>query len=218
MAVSTSTSPRRAVFLDKDGTLIENVPDNVDVERIRFARGAERAVPRLAAAGFAIAVVSNQPGVARGLFDEAAVAAVGHAMTNRLAALGVGLAGFYYCPHHPAGAVERYRRVCECRKPAPGLLERAARELDIDLAASWLIGDILDDVEAGRRAGCRTILIDAGNETEWRMSSARLPHHVAADLDDAADLILALEARRRSDAAAPAGSQSASAGANGARR
>ena len=199
MAVTpvTPSAPRRAIFLDKDGTLIEDVPYNVDVARIRFAPGAEHAVPRLADAGYAIAVVSNQAGVARGMFDEASVAAVGHALTERLAALGVGLAGFYYCPHDPAGAVERYRRICGCHKPAPGLLERAASELGIDLEASWMIGDILDDIEAGRRAGCRTILLDAGSETEWRMSRERLPHHVAEDLEEAAELILALDTRSR---------------------
>ncbi|HEX6992660.1 MAG TPA: HAD family hydrolase [Gammaproteobacteria bacterium] len=192
--MSAQASRRRAVFVDKDGTLIENIPYNVDVARMQFAPGAERAVPRLAAAGFAIVVVSNQAGVARGMFDEAAVAAVGRALTDRLAALGVGLGGFYYCPHDPRGAVARHRRMCGCRKPAPGLIVRAARELGVDLSASWLVGDILDDIEAGRRAGCRTILIDAGNETEWRMSRARLPHHVAADLDEAARLIVALDA------------------------
>jgi len=193
MAVSRQVTPRRAVFLDKDGTLIENVPYNIDVERIRFTAGAEQAVPRLAGAGFAIAIVSNQPGVARGMFDEAAVAEVGRALADKLAKLGVGLAGFYYCPHDPTGAVERYRRTCGCRKPAPGLLERAARELDVDLTSSWLIGDILDDIEAGRRAGCRTILVDVGSETEWRMSRERLPHHVVGDLEEAAELILALD-------------------------
>lgn len=193
MAVNAEASRRRAVFVDKDGTLIENVPYNVDVTRIRFAPGAERAVHRLAAAGFAIVVVSNQAGVARGIFDESAVAAVGRALTERLAELGVALDGFYYCPHDPHGVVARYRRICDCRKPAPGLVLRAARELGLDLSASWLVGDILDDIEAGRRAGCRTILIDAGNETEWRMSPARLPNHVAADLGEAAGLIVALD-------------------------
>ncbi len=194
MAVSVQRASRRAVFLDKDGTLIEDVPYNVDIRRIRLAAGADRALPRLASAGFAVAVVSNQAGVARGMFDEAAVVEVGRALTAKLAELGVSLAAFYYCPHDPAGEVPRYRLVCECRKPAPGMLERAARELDVELKNCWLIGDILDDVEAGRRAGCRTILLDVGHETEWRMSRARLPHHVAANLEEAARVILALDA------------------------
>ena len=79
---------------------------------------------------------------------------------------------------------------CACRKPAPGLLERAAREHGVSLSDSWLIGDILDDIEAGRRAGCRTVLLDNGNETEWQLTPERVPHHVARDLAEAAALIL----------------------------
>lgn len=194
MAVTPHSPARRAVFLDKDGTLIENVPYNVDIARIRFAAGAEQALPRLSAAGLAVVIVSNQAGVARGFFDETAVDAVGEALAVRLADLGVTLDGFYYCPHDPAGRVEEYRRACTCRKPAPGLLLRAADQLDIDLEGSWLVGDILDDVAAGRAAGCRTVLIDAGNETEWRLSRERMPDHVVADLGEAAAVILSLEA------------------------
>lgn len=190
---------RPAVFLDKDGTLIENVPFNVDPARVSFTAGAEAAVTRLTKAGFALAIVSNQPGVAQGIFGESALSSLGAALHTRLAKLGASLGGFYYCPHDPAGTVSRYRRVCECRKPAPGLLFRAARELHIDLAASWFVGDILDDIEAGRRAGCRTVLIDNGNETEWVLGASRLPHHVVDDLDQAARLIVALrdEAARK---------------------
>jgi histidinol phosphatase-like enzyme len=94
------------------------------------------------------------------------------------------LDGFYYCPHAPDAG-------CDCRKPAPGMLERAAREHGVDLRASWMIGDILDDVEAGRRAGCRTILLDNGNETEWRDGEQRCPDYVARDLAQAAAIIAA---------------------------
>lgn len=195
MAVSaTAIAPRRAVFLDKDGTLVENLPFNVDPARIRLTPHAEDAVRRLANAGFVLAIVSNQPGVAQGLFDESALAPVASEISARLAALGVALSGFYYCPHDPLGTVERYRRVCDCRKPAPGLLARAARELDLDLGASWLVGDILDDIEAGRRAGCRTVLVDNGNETEWHVDTGRLPHHIVDDLEQAARIIVELDA------------------------
>ncbi len=195
MAVTASRcGRRRAVFLDKDGTLVEDVPFNVDPARIRLARRAEEAVRRFADAGFVVAIVSNQPGVARGLFDERALSAVASDLSTRLAALGVPLSGFYYCPHDPLGTVERYRRVCDCRKPAPGLLARAARELDLDLGASWLVGDILDDIEAGRRAGCRTVLVDNGNETEWHVDTGRLPHHIVDDLEQAARIIVELDA------------------------
>jgi histidinol phosphatase-like enzyme len=99
---------------------------------------------------------------------------------------GARLDGFYACPHAPANADAS---PCDCRKPAPGLLRQAAREHDLDLAQCWMVGDILDDIEAGRRAGCRTVLMDVGNETEWQMSALREPNLRAADLLEAARLI-----------------------------
>lgn len=100
------------------------------------------------------------------------------------------LAGFYYCPHHPLGSVPAYARACRCRKPRPGLVLRAAAELDLDVRASWLIGDILDDVEAGNRAGCRSILLANGNETKWRDGPYRQPYAAVPTLAAAADCIL----------------------------
>ncbi|MGE5638715.1 MAG: D-glycero-alpha-D-manno-heptose-1,7-bisphosphate 7-phosphatase [Clostridia bacterium] len=165
-----------AVFLDKDGTLVEDVPYNVDSARVRLGPGAEAAVRSLAAHGYRLIVVSNQGGVGLGRLRETDLVV----LNGRLQRLLDGaLAGFYYCTHHP-------RAGCDCRKPRPGLIFRAAAEQRLDLARSWMIGDILDDVEAGRRAGCRTCLIDNGNETEWKRGAAREPHHVAADLAAAA--------------------------------
>jgi D-glycero-D-manno-heptose 1,7-bisphosphate phosphatase len=188
---------QRAVFLDKDGTLIDDVPYNVDPDLIRLAEGAAEGLPALHAAGYRLIVVSNQSGVARGYFPVEALARVEARLRDLLAGLGVPLAGFYYCPHHPEGVRPGYAVACECRKPEPGLIVRAARDLDIDLDRSWLIGDILDDVEAGRRAGCETILIDDGHETEWNVCPRRLPHHVAPDLAHAARLVTALGAPDR---------------------
>ena len=184
---------QRAVLLDKDGTLVENVPYNVDPDRLRLTPGAVEGLGRLARAGYRLIVVSNQSGVARGLFSESALAAVEQRLGELLAAAGARLDGFYYCPHYPAGRVAAFARECECRKPRPGLLRRAAREHGLALARCWLIGDILDDVQAGRAAGCRTVLLDNGHETEWLLSRERLPDHLAADLDQAARLILALD-------------------------
>ncbi|MDX2154538.1 MAG: HAD family hydrolase [Bryobacteraceae bacterium] len=181
----------RAVFLDKDGTLVENVPYNVDPARIRLTPGAGPGLRQLYLAGFTLAVVSNQSGVARGYFEEHALAAVEARLRELLAAFDVPLAAFFYCPHLPGGSVPRYAVDCECRKPKPGLLYHAASQLGVDLASSWLVGDILDDVEAGRAAGCRTVLLDNGNETEWVVTASRLPHHVALDLAGAAQHILA---------------------------
>ena len=184
-----SSASRAAVFLDKDGTLVEDVPYNVDPARVRLAPGAAAALAALHAAGYRLAVVSNQSGVARGLFPEAALAAVWRRLAELLP--GVPLAGCYYCPHHPAGAAPAYAVECDCRKPAPGLVLRAARELGVEPRRSWVVGDILDDVEAGRRAGCRTVLIDNGHETEWDLSPGRRPHFRAPDLAGAARVILA---------------------------
>lgn len=187
---------RSAVLLDKDGTLVDNVPYNVDPARIRLAAGAAEALPRLHEAGYALVVVSNQAGIARGIVTAREVEDAAAALGERVAAAGAKLSGFYYCPHDPVGAVAAFRRACDCRKPASGLLARAAAELALDLGRSWLVGDILDDIEAGRRAGCRTVLIDNGNETVWQLNPVRLPHHVVDRLDAAADIILALDARR----------------------
>jgi len=179
-----------AAFLDKDGTLIDDVPFNVDPALIRLAPGAEEGLPLLHRAGFRLIVVSNQSGVARGLFPESALVAVEARVRSLLGRLGVPLAGFSYCPHHPGGAVAGYAHACDCRKPAPGMIVRAAREQGLDLGRSWLVGDILDDVEAGRRAGCRTVLIDNGNETEWVLTPGREPDHRAGDLAAAARIIV----------------------------
>ncbi|MBD0336468.1 MAG: HAD family hydrolase [Cyanobacteria bacterium Co-bin13] len=177
----------KAIFLDKDGTLIEDVPYNVDPDRIVLCSGSLDGVHKLHQAGYLLIVITNQSGVARGYFDESALPAVEQRLRQML---GVPLAGFYYCPHHPEGTVAKYAVSCGCRKPEPGMLLRAAAEHDIDLQQSWFIGDILNDAEAGRKAGCRTILIDNGNETEWVLTPNRVPHHITTDLDLAADYIL----------------------------
>jgi histidinol-phosphate phosphatase family protein len=180
---------RRAVFLDKDGTLIEDVPYNVDPQRIRLTPRAAEGLQALNRAGYRLIVVSNQSGVARGYFAEGALAAVERRLRELLAEASVPLAGFYYCPHHPQGKVAAYAVACDCRKPAPGMLLRAAAEHGLDLRRSWLVGDILDDVAAGRAAGCTTVLLDSGHETEWLLTPARQPHHRAADLAEAAAII-----------------------------
>jgi|SRR5579884_1499702 len=182
----------RAVFLDKDGTLVEDVPYNVDPAQIRLMPGSVEGLQALHGAGFRLVVISNQSGVARGYFAESALHAVAEHLRKLLAEAGVPLAGFYYCPHHPDGTVPAYTQPCSCRKPAPGLILQAAEELGINLEQSWFIGDILNDIEAGRRAGCRAILLDNGHETEWLGGSLREPHHTVRDLAEAARTILEL--------------------------
>jgi histidinol-phosphate phosphatase family protein len=154
-----------AVFLDKDGTLIPNLPFNVDPSRMVLAPGSAEGLRLLSKAGYALVVVSNQSGVARGFFREEDLKGIEKRLKDLCREAGAGLDGFYYCPHHPEGCVTPYAVACTCRKPEPGLLLRAASERGLACRRSWLIGDILNDIEAGRRAGCRTILLNNGNET-----------------------------------------------------
>jgi D-glycero-D-manno-heptose 1,7-bisphosphate phosphatase len=179
---------KRAVFLDKDGTLVENVPYNVEADRIRMTPNAAEGLRRWAEAGFRLIVVSNQSGVARGFFTERALELVRRRLAGMFRDAGVELEGFYYCPHWALGSIGRYAIHCDCRKPLPGLVLRACEDLDVDPSRSWLVGDILDDVEAGNRAGCGTVLLDPGGETEWRLTPERQPTYRAADLSEAARL------------------------------
>ncbi|UXY16301.1 HAD family hydrolase [Chitiniphilus purpureus] len=176
-----------AVFLDKDGTLVHDVPYNIDPELIELTDNAGPALLLLLEHGFKLFVISNQPGIGLGYFPAAALGPVSRRVLDLVQEEGALLHGFYYCPHAPA---EPGQKGCDCRKPAPGLLLQAAEQHDIDLERSWFIGDILDDIEAGHRAGCRSILIDNGNETEWRASSLRKPEYLARDLLDAASHIV----------------------------
>jgi D,D-heptose 1,7-bisphosphate phosphatase len=179
----------KAIFLDKDGTLIDDVPYNIEPRRITLASGAGPGLRLLARLDYRLFVISNQPGIAHGYFSEQAMDAVSDRLADLLFREQLTLDGFYYCPHHPDGRLDRYAVQCQCRKPRPGMLLKAASDHDIDLADSWMIGDILHDIEAGNRAGCRTILIDNGNETEWRLGPRRIPTRIAPDLYSAAVLI-----------------------------
>ncbi len=182
---------RPAVFLDKDGTLIDNLPYNTDPARIRLSIGAGEALYALCQLGFALVVVSNQHGIALGRLCDSDLCAARDRIALLLAAHHVRLDGFYWCPHWPWSCYGRLAFACTCRKPAPGMLLRAAADHALDLRSSWMVGDILDDVEAGRRAGCRTVLIDNGNETEWQCGPLRHPHRLAPDLRAVANLIAA---------------------------
>ena len=151
------------MFLDRDGVLIEEVEYLARPEQIRLIPGAAAAVRRANRAGWRVVVVSNQSGVARGLFPESVLSDIHRTISARLfEEAGAVIDGFYYCPHHPTEGQGGYRMECECRKPKPGMLLRAAGELGIDLAESWMIGDRLTDLQAGAAAGCRTILVRTG--------------------------------------------------------
>jgi D-glycero-D-manno-heptose 1,7-bisphosphate phosphatase len=151
-----------ALFFDRDNTLIVNDGYLGDASQVVLIEDAAAAVAAAVDAGFVVVTVSNQSGVARGFFDETAVAAVNRRMDELLLASDprAVIARHYHCPYLPDATVARYRRQSDLRKPAPGMLLAAARELDLDLKRSWLIGDADRDIEAGRAAGCRTVLFD----------------------------------------------------------
>jgi D-glycero-D-manno-heptose 1,7-bisphosphate phosphatase len=157
----TRDSLHPAVFLDRDGTLVEEVPYLHDPERVVLLAGAG-ALAGLAAAGYALVVVTNQSGVARGRYDEAAVGAVHRRLAELLAGVGVRLDAVLYCPHHPEGTVPGYARACRCRKPGPGMLEVASTRLGLDLAASFLIGNHPTDVGAAVAAGVTPLFVTTG--------------------------------------------------------
>jgi D-glycero-D-manno-heptose 1,7-bisphosphate phosphatase len=188
--VAVSTGGRSAVFLDKDGTLIEDLPYNVDPLRIRMASGAHAGIRMLGRAGLPIIVVTNQSGIARGYFTEADLDRVAAHLRTQLAALGATLDGFYFCPHLPDG-INEFAIECECRKPLPGLIERAARDLGLDTRSSWFVGDTWMDVAAGRAAGCRTIMVGPEHRTAHELPPERRPDHAVPDLVAAARIIVA---------------------------
>ena len=187
---------RGAVFLEKDGTLLVDRPLTADAATMELTPGAALGLRRLSAAGYPLIVASNQSGVAMGRFPEQALTAVGQRLFAMLGEIGVSLTGFWYCPHHPDGQVPAYAVDCACRKPRPGLLQAACQHHEVDLSASWLIGDLLDDLEAGGRAGCRTIFLDGGRERLWRAGPYRTPDAVAGDLGEAASVILGARSRK----------------------
>jgi D-glycero-D-manno-heptose 1,7-bisphosphate phosphatase len=184
-----AVTSRPVVFLDKDGTLIEDLPYNVDPARIRFAPGARAALRRFAEAGVGVVVATNQSGVARGYHTPEDLDAVERYLRSELEAAGVPLLGFYACPHLPEG-VNEYAIECDCRKPMPGLILQAARDLGIDPARCWFVGDTWMDVAAGRAAGCRTVLVGPDRALIGEFPPEARPHHAAADLDGAARIIV----------------------------
>jgi D-glycero-D-manno-heptose 1,7-bisphosphate phosphatase len=182
-----------AIFLDRDGVVIEDSHYLGDATRIRLVPGSAKAIAALNRAGWAVVVVTNQSGVARGLFSLDSVGRVHDSLATMLAEHGSHVDAIQFCPHHPEAKLAEFRQDCDCRKPRPGMLRRAARELDLDLAASWMIGDRASDLEAGAAAGCRTVLVRTGYGTTVDVSTLdRDSLHlnlVAANLAEAVELL-----------------------------
>jgi D-glycero-D-manno-heptose 1,7-bisphosphate phosphatase len=191
---------RSAIFLDRDGVLVEDVDRVTHPDEFRVLDGVPAALKRLRAAGFLLIMVSNQPIVARGLVTESVLDALNEALNGQLKATGgPGLDAIYVCPHHPHADVSAYRVACDCRKPRPGLLLSAAADHALDLAASVMVGDRQTDVAAGAAAGCRTVLVETGKHVDPPITTLEplppdlTPDHVCADLAAAADWVLGSE-------------------------
>lgn len=181
-----------AVFLDRDGTMIEDVGYLDRLERLRLFPYTIDATRLLNRAGFKVVVVTSQNGVANGVLSEAFLDEAHGYLSRLFEASGAKIEGFYYCPHSPHATVERYRVECECRKPMPGMILAAARDHSLDLARSYVVGDRWRDIEMGLAAGTRTILVETGY---GRTEAARRPAHiaplpVAANLIEAVSIIL----------------------------
>jgi D-glycero-D-manno-heptose 1,7-bisphosphate phosphatase len=173
-----SRATRRAVFLDRDGTIIEEVGYLDRAERVEFYPWTIDAIRAFNRAGLVVVMISNQSGVARGFFTEAVVDLVHAHMAAMLAEGGARIDAYYYCPHHPDGKVAEYARPCDCRKPGRGLVDRAVRELDIDPARSFVVGDRWLDVALARAIGASGVLVRTG----YGMSEEqKQPDDLAAD-------------------------------------
>jgi D-glycero-D-manno-heptose 1,7-bisphosphate phosphatase len=190
---------RPAVFIDRDGTLTEEVGYVNHPSRLRVLPRSAQAVRRLNEAGIAAVVVTNQAGVARGYFSEDVMNAVNEELVRQLKNGGAHLDGIYVCAHHPTEGQPPFRRDCDCRKPKPGLLLQAARDLDLDLGTATMIGDKASDLLVAPAVGAQAVLVLTGYGLgEWEHRREHFPHppdHVADDLLDAVDWVIA---RRRS--------------------
>ena len=188
---------RRAVFMDRDGTISEEVGYVNHPSRYRVFPYSSEAVRLLNEAGWLAILVTNQAGVARGYFTEDIITAVHGVLTGELEKQGARLDAIYYCAHHPSVGDEPYRFDCDCRKPKPGLIERAAREFEIDLAQSWMIGDRYSDIELARNAHVRSAFVLSGyGRGEWEYQRPAWKHEpdlVAEDLLEAVKKIVAGE-------------------------
>ncbi len=183
-----------AVFLDRDGTINEEVNFIRRPEQLVLIPGAAEAIRALNDRGFRICVISNQSGVARGYLSEADLGPIHARLEEELARAGAHLDRISYCPHHPTEGLPPYNIACKCRKPSPGMVEEAVRELDIDLGRSFLVGDRLADVQAGRNAGVTTILVLTGYGRqaliELEADGTVQPDCIAEDLSAAVEYII----------------------------
>ncbi|MDH3217740.1 MAG: HAD family hydrolase [Candidatus Krumholzibacteria bacterium] len=194
MEVSITRSLRPAIFLDRDGTVSEEVGYVNHVSRFRLLPRTAAAIRQINQSGLLAVLVTNQAGVARGYFKESLVRQVHQRLQELLAAGGARLDGIYYCPHHPRAGKPPYRLECNCRKPKPGMIEAASRDLDIDVSRSFMVGDKHSDIIFAHSVGVPGVLVKTGyglGEIEqWSADWSDEPDKIALDLLDAVEWIL----------------------------
>ena len=182
------------VFLDRDGTINEEVGYINHISRFRMLSGAAEAISSINKTALKAVVVTNQSGVARGYFPESLLLQVNELLVRNLKEAGAYLDGLYYCPHIPGGNIPPYNIECDCRKPKTGMLYKAAEELSIDLRNSYMVGDRIKDVEFGQNAGLKTVLLLTGygiGEAKYLLPQSRIvPNYIAQDLAEAVRWIL----------------------------
>lgn len=197
--VHSRTDRVPAVFLDRDGTLCEEVGYVNHLDRIRVFPWSAPAVRKLNRAGLRVIVVTNQSGVGRGYFSERLVKQAHSRIARELARKGARVDAFYYCPHHPTARLVAYRKNCRCRKPSPGMLEEAARKFNLDLKTSYVVGDSYRDMEVAFICGAHSIMVmtgyGKGEYVHHRKNWPRRPEMIAANLLEAVEKILEARAR-----------------------
>jgi len=194
----------KAVFLDRDGTIIEDPGYLSDPAAVKLMPGAELALKSLMGAGFKLVVVTNQSGIARGMLTEETLEKIHAELRRQLSEHGVHLDGIFFCPFHPEGTVEQYALDSDLRKPKPGMLLKAAGQMDIDLESSWAVGDSPRDVEAGQRAGCRSIrLRSPGQQDQDGEEGSVQADYTVRNLVEAAKIIIRESGRHIAAAEAP---------------
>ncbi len=189
-----------AVFFDRDGTLIEDPGYLNHPDQVKLLDGAAEVLKELKLLDYRAVVVTNQSGVARGIVSEEMLGRIHERLGELLAQKGAALDGIYYCPYHPEGVIPKYRQDSDWRKPAPGMLLAAAEEMEIDLTRSWVVGDSPRDVEAGRRAGCRTILLQSASASQEETGTDG-PDYVAVNIREAANMIKKIHRSEQDDSA-----------------
>jgi len=184
---------KNAVFIDRDGVITKEPPYYAHrIDQLELIPKSAEAIRLLNESGFKVIIVSNQSGVARGYYQEKDIEIYNGAMEKKLEEENAYIDAIYYCPHYSKAIIEKYKIDCECRKPKPGMLKRAKKDLDLDLKQSFLIGDKMSDIEAGYRAGCKTILVltGQGNGELKKISEMNIkPNYISKDLYTAIQII-----------------------------